>query len=221
MENTPPPSAYRVKVRESCFVIQKFDVTHSGNYPGWTSFSDYKMTTKFISQPLPVFKMNCITHILLLWAWRHTCTLSGLPLSRQYEIPWLFQTKIRLYHESETKIFKIRIFNLAENEFQTIKSPGGLFPDFWNFVTNSLTFQGFPGQSQPCTVELTANVRKPCMNYVNGLKQIFDYWSCYLLWIFKYLTLKIYYWQHPKICFRWQKWFLQLYICFILPLIIK
>ena len=23
-----------------------------------------------------------------------------------------------------------------------------------------LTFQGFPGQSQPCTVELTANVRK-------------------------------------------------------------
>ena len=53
-------------------------------------------------------------------------------------------------------------------------------------ISNSLTFQGFPGQSQPCTVELTANVRKPCMNYVNGLKQIFDYWSCYLLWIFKY-----------------------------------
>ena len=34
------------------------------------------------------------------------------------------------------KIFKIRIFNLAENEFQTTK-----FPDFWNFVANSLTFQ--------------------------------------------------------------------------------
>ena len=49
------------KVRESCFVIQQFDVTHSGNYPGWTSFSDYKMTTKFISQPSSVFKMNCIT----------------------------------------------------------------------------------------------------------------------------------------------------------------
>ena len=32
------------------------------------------------------------------------------------------------------------------------------------------------------TVELTANVRKPWMNYVNnGLKQIFDYWSRYLL----------------------------------------
>ena len=116
-------SASLFKVRESCFVIQKFDVTDSGNYPGWTSFSDYQMTRKFISQPLSVFKMNCITHILLLWAWRHTCTLSGLPLSRQYGIPWLFQTKIRLYHESETKIFKIRIFNLAENEFQTIKSP--------------------------------------------------------------------------------------------------
>ena len=166
------------QVRESCFVIQKFDVTDLGNYPGWTSLSDYKMTTKFISQPSSAFKMNCITHIWLLWAWWHTCTLSGLPLSRQYQIPLLFQTKIRLYREAETKIFKIRIFNLAENEFQTTKSP-----DFWNFVTNSLTFKGFPGQSQPCTVELTANVRKPCMNYVNGLKQIFDYWSCYLLYL--------------------------------------
>ena len=27
---------------------------------------------------------------------------TGLPLSRQYEIPWLFQTKIKLYRESET-----------------------------------------------------------------------------------------------------------------------
>ena len=35
------------------------------------------------------------------------------------------------------KIFKIRIFNLAENEFQTTK-----FPDFWNSVANSLTFRG-------------------------------------------------------------------------------
>ena len=33
------------------------------------------------------------------------------------------------------KISKIRIFNLAENEFQTTKLPG-----FWNSVTNSLTF---------------------------------------------------------------------------------
>ena len=33
------------------------------------------------------------------------------------------------------KIFRIRIFNLAENEFQTTK-----FPDFWNSVANSLTF---------------------------------------------------------------------------------
>ena len=65
--------------------------------------------------------------------------------------------------------------------------------------------------------ELTASVRKPWMNYVNnGLKQIFDYWSFYLLWIFKYLIFTFYYWQHPKNCFRWQKWFLKLYICFIL-----
>ena len=28
------------------------------------------------------------------------CT--GLPLSRQYGIPWLFQTKIKLYRDSET-----------------------------------------------------------------------------------------------------------------------
>ena len=35
------------------------------------------------------------------------------------------------------KIFKIRIFNLAENEFQTTK-----FLDFWNSVANSLTFRG-------------------------------------------------------------------------------
>ena len=91
--------------------------------------------------------MNCITHILLLWAWRHTCTLSGLPLSRQYEIPLLFQTKIRLYRESETKIFKIRIFNLAENEFQTTKSltfPWLLefchkFPDFSRFSRSVAT----------------------------------------------------------------------------------
>ena len=32
------------------------------------------------------------------------------------------------------------------------------------------------------TVKLTVDVRKPWMNYVNnGLKQIFDYWSHYLL----------------------------------------
>ena len=35
------------------------------------------------------------------------------------------------------KIFKIRIFNLDENEFQTTQ-----FPDFWNSVTNSMTFRG-------------------------------------------------------------------------------
>ena len=59
------------------------------------------------------------------------------------------------------KFLKNRIFNLAENEFQTTK-----FPDFWNSVANSLTFlgkfpdsersransltfPGFPGQWQP------------------------------------------------------------------------
>ena len=86
-------------------------------------FQTTKWQENLFPNPLSAFKMNCITHIWLLWAWRHTCTLSGLPLSRQYEIPLLFQTKIRLYREAETKIFKIRIFNLAENEFQTTKSP--------------------------------------------------------------------------------------------------
>ena len=33
------------------------------------------------------------------------------------------------------RTFKIRVFSLAENEFQTTK-----FPDFWNSVANSLTF---------------------------------------------------------------------------------
>ena len=40
------------------------------------------------------------------------------------------------------KSFKIRIFSLAENEFQTTK-----FPDFQRSLSNSLTFPGFPGQS--------------------------------------------------------------------------
>ena len=32
------------------------------------------------------------------------------------------------------------------------------------------------------TVQLTANVRKHWMSYVNnGLKQIFDYWNCFLV----------------------------------------
>ena len=35
------------------------------------------------------------------------------------------------------KIFKIRIFNLAENKVQTTK-----FRDFWNSVANSLNFKG-------------------------------------------------------------------------------
>ena len=111
-------SASLLKIRESCFVIQKFDVTDSGNYPGWTSFSDYKMTTKFISQPSSAFKMNCITHIWLLWAWRHTCTLSGLPLSRQYEIPLLFQTKIRLYREAEPKFSKLESWTWLKMNFR-------------------------------------------------------------------------------------------------------
>ena len=41
------------------------------------------------------------------------------------------------------KIFKIRIFNLAENEFQTIK-----FPDFWKSVANSDFLGKFPDYSR-------------------------------------------------------------------------
>ena len=53
------------------------------------------------------------------------------------------------------KIFKIRIFKLAENEFQITK-----FLDFYNSVTNSLTSRGliqtsgFPGQWQPYFTDL-------------------------------------------------------------------
>ena len=55
--------------------------------------------------------------------------------------------------------FKMRIFNLAENEFQTTN-----IPDFWNsaansltfwrFLSNSLTFPGFSSQWQPCVSSL-------------------------------------------------------------------
>ena len=43
------------------------------------------------------------------------------------------------------KIFKTRIFNLADNEFQTTKFPDflGKFPDFQRSLSNSLTFQVF------------------------------------------------------------------------------
>ena len=50
------------------------------------------------------------------------------------------------------KIFKIRIFNLAENELLTTKFPDflGKFPDLQGSLSNSLTFPSFPGQWQPC-----------------------------------------------------------------------
>ena len=44
------------------------------------------------------------------------------------------------------KMFKIRIFNSAENEFQRTKLPD--FPDVWNSVTNSLTFWQIPRLSE-------------------------------------------------------------------------
>ena len=49
------------------------------------------------------------------------------------------------------KIFKIMIFNLAENELLTTKFPDflGKFPDLQGSLSNSLTFPGFPGQWQP------------------------------------------------------------------------
>ena len=42
------------------------------------------------------------------------------------------------------KMFKIRIINLATNEFQTTK-----FPNFKNSVANSLTFQVFQVSGNP------------------------------------------------------------------------
>ena len=76
-----------------------------GNDPGWTSFSDYKMTTRFNSQPSSVFQ-------------------------NEFYYP------------------RLVAMNLMKHLY---------------------------------TVELT-HVQKPWMNYANnGLKQILDYCSCYLL----------------------------------------
>ena len=59
------------------------------------------------------------------------------------------------------KIFKIRIFNVAYNEFQTTKFPSvtnsltlGKFPDFQRSLSNFLTFPAFPGQWQPRVKEI-------------------------------------------------------------------
>ena len=66
-------------------------MTQGSSDPGWTSLLDSKMTTIFNSQPSYVFKMNSITHILLLWARWHTCTLlSLLPMSEK--IGWILWT---------------------------------------------------------------------------------------------------------------------------------
>ena len=63
---------------------------------------------------------------------------------------WLFQTKIKLYHESETiygglgacstrKFSKLRCSTQLKMNFRN-KIPC-LFPDFWNSVANSLAFK--------------------------------------------------------------------------------
>ena len=168
-------------------------------------------------------------HLLSKWivlptsGWRHTCTLSGLPLSRQYEIPLLFQTKIRLYREAETKIFKIRIFNLAENEFQTTKSTD-FFLTFGILSQIPWLFKVFQVSRNPALLSLLPMSEN--LAWIMWMD-----WNKYLIIgaviCYEYLNIwliKIYYWQHPKTGFRWQKWFAlfcQKMICFILPLIIK
>ena len=68
------------------------------------------------------------------------------------------------------KIFKIRIFNLAENDLLTTKFPDflGKFFDLQGSLSNSLTFPGFPGQWEPCKA---------------GTFQQFFNWFCFVpLW---------------------------------------
>ena len=113
-----------------------------GNDPGWTSFSDYEMTTKFNSQPSSAFKMNFIAQILLLWAWHHTCTLLRLlPMSKN--LGWI------MWIMDRNKYFIIGAVICYE------------YSNIW------------------------------CLHFIIGNTQ--------------------------NNCFRWQKWFLQLYICFSLP----
>ena len=75
--------------------INLMSMTQGSSDPGWTSLSDSKMTTIFNSQPSSVFKMNFITHILLLWARWHICTLlSLLPMSENLGwILWIMDWK--------------------------------------------------------------------------------------------------------------------------------
>ena len=76
---------------------------------------------------------DCIAYIII-WVTSSAFPCTELSLSRPYEIPWLFSSWVRDRLGGSggmlpQKMFNIRIFNLAENEFQTTK-----FPDF------SLTF---------------------------------------------------------------------------------
>ena len=54
------------------------------------------------------------------------------------------------------KIFKIRIFNLAENELLTTKFPDclGKFPDLQGSLSNSLTFPVFQVSGNPAKLLL-------------------------------------------------------------------
>ena len=131
-------SASLFKVRESCFVIQKFDVTDSGNYPGWTSFSDYKMTTKFISQPSSVFKMNCVLPTSCCYELDDTLVhCHGCHFPDSMKFPDFSRPRLGSTVSPRPKFSKLGSSTWLK-WISDSKIPW-LFPDFWNFVTNSLT----------------------------------------------------------------------------------
>ena len=113
-----------------------------GNDPGWISFSDYEMTTKFNSQPSSVFKMNFIAK---------------------------------------------------------------------NLVAMSLT-------SHLYTVEVTADVKN--LGWIMWIMDRNKYFIIGAVICYEYSNIWCLHFiigNTQNNCFRWQKWFLQLYICFSLP----
>ena len=114
--------------------------------------------------------------------------LTGLPLSRQYEILWLIPdfSRPRLSSTvsprcSPRKFSKLGSSTWLKINFRQQNSPTfpwflefcrkfpdflGKFPDFQMSLSNSLTFPGLPGQWQPCSEYLTKNLIECVLNNV-------------------------------------------------------
>ena len=99
------------------------------------------------------------------WYFSHIGQSPRLPFSRQYEIPWLFQTKIKLLPWFQDHLGGFG--GMLTRKFSKLESSTWLKMNFrqqnsltlgilsqipWlsGSLSNSLTFPGFPGQWQPC-----------------------------------------------------------------------